>query len=72
MGVGFLKIFCGRRESNPRIKLGKLAGYHYITPADLGKLSGPRHENTNVFQAQMTAPSGTTAPLGMITMPSRT
>ena len=30
---------CGRRESNPRIKLGKLAGYHYITPADVVKLS---------------------------------
>lgn len=24
----------GRRESNPRVQLGKLAGYHYITPAE--------------------------------------
>jgi hypothetical protein len=23
----------GRRESNPHEKLGKLSGYHYITPA---------------------------------------
>ena len=24
----------GRRESNPHEKLGKLSGYHYITPAE--------------------------------------
>jgi hypothetical protein len=27
------KPWSGRRESNPHEKLGKLSGYHYITPA---------------------------------------
>src|SRR5579875_1534760 len=26
-------VWSGWRESNPRINLGKVAGYHYITPA---------------------------------------
>lgn len=28
------KCWSGRRESNPHEKLGKLSGYHYITPAE--------------------------------------
>jgi hypothetical protein len=28
-----LQAWSGRRESNPHEKLGKLSGYHYITPA---------------------------------------
>jgi hypothetical protein len=28
-----LGIASGWRESNPRVNLGKVAGYHYITPA---------------------------------------
>ena len=31
MAVNF---WCGRRESNPRLKLGKLSCCHYTTPAD--------------------------------------
>lgn len=27
------ETWCGRRESNPRLKLGKLSFYHYTTPA---------------------------------------
>ena len=30
---GRLHFWCGRRESNPRLKLGKLSCYHYTTPA---------------------------------------
>ena len=30
------KPWSGRRESNPHEKLGKLSGYHYITPALTG------------------------------------
>jgi hypothetical protein len=29
-----IEIWSGRRESNPHEKLGKLSGYHYITPAE--------------------------------------
>jgi Protein of unknown function (DUF4239) len=31
--LGYVAGWSGRRESNPRINLGKVAGYHYITPA---------------------------------------
>ncbi len=31
---GRLNFWCGRRESNPRLQLGKLTCYHYTTPAD--------------------------------------
>ena len=34
------KAWSGRRESNPHEKLGKLSGYHYITPALVGGSSG--------------------------------
>lgn len=30
------EAWSGRRESNPHEKLGKLSGYHYITPAEAG------------------------------------
>ena len=30
---GRLYFWCGRRESNPRLQLGKLTCYHYTTPA---------------------------------------
>ena len=30
-----LNFWCGRRESNPRLKLGKLSCCHYTTPANL-------------------------------------
>ena len=30
-----LNSWCGRRESNPRLQLGKLTCYHYTTPAVL-------------------------------------
>ncbi len=29
-----LFFWCGRRESNPRLQLGKLTCYHYTTPAN--------------------------------------
>ena len=29
-----LNFWCGRRESNPRLKLGKLSCCHYTTPAN--------------------------------------
>lgn len=29
----YFQAWCGRRESNPRLKLGKLSFYHYTTPA---------------------------------------
>jgi hypothetical protein len=32
--VEFSVFWSGRRESNPHEKLGKLPGYHYITPAN--------------------------------------
>ena len=32
---GRLYFWCGRRESNPRLKLGKLSCCHYTTPANL-------------------------------------
>ena len=33
------KFWSGRRESNPRIQLGRLLHYHYATPAILRLLS---------------------------------
>jgi hypothetical protein len=32
LGINVLG-WSGWRESNPRVQLGKLTGYHYITPA---------------------------------------
>src|SRR5580658_6853402 len=31
--LGYVAGWSGWRESNPRVNLGKVAGYHYITPA---------------------------------------
>jgi hypothetical protein len=36
------------------------------------ELSGYQHKITTVFRCQITVPSLTTAPLGMMTTPSRT
>ena len=31
--LGYVALASGWRESNPRVDLGKVTGYHYITPA---------------------------------------
>ena len=31
--LGYVAANSGWRESNPRVDLGKVTGYHYITPA---------------------------------------
>lgn len=54
----------GWRESNPRVDLGKVTGYHYITPAHgratdpFGTLAGPSYACQRVTSASGDAAAG--------------
>ena len=39
--LGYVALASGWRESNPRVDLGKVTGYHYITPARWAAFGSP-------------------------------